>query len=66
MYSLPNIKVKLSQRKDLLATRKAFFDMTISSLKQAADDNMASGDDDSAVEVKAVRESIRSYRRVVG
>ncbi|KAF9090091.1 hypothetical protein BGX29_011681 [Mortierella sp. GBA35] len=54
MYTLPNIKVKLSQSKDLLATRKAFFDMTISSLTQAADDNMASGDDDRAIEVKAV------------
>ncbi|KAG9060859.1 hypothetical protein KI688_007928 [Linnemannia hyalina] len=29
-YTLPNIKVKLSQSQDLLATRKAFFDMAIS------------------------------------
>ncbi|KAI1315470.1 hypothetical protein EDD11_000751 [Mortierella claussenii] len=29
MYTLPIIKVKLSQSQDLLATRKAFFDMAI-------------------------------------
>ncbi|KAF9137683.1 hypothetical protein BG015_002641 [Linnemannia schmuckeri] len=66
MYTLPNIKVKLSQSQDLLATRKAFFDMSISLQTGAADDDMALGDDDRANEVKAVTESIRLYRRVVG
>ncbi|KAG0247836.1 hypothetical protein BG011_000830 [Mortierella polycephala] len=51
MYTLPNIKVKLSQSKDLLATRKAFFDMAISPHTQAADDDMVSGDDDRENEV---------------
>ena len=65
MYTLPNIKVKLSQSQDLPATRKAFFDMAISLQTSAADDDMALGDDARANEVKVVRESIRSYRRVV-
>ncbi|KAF9544602.1 hypothetical protein EC957_011817 [Mortierella hygrophila] len=64
--TLPNIKVKLPQSQDLLATRKAFFDMSISLQTRAADDDMALGDDDRANEVKAVTESIRLYRRVVG
>ncbi|KAF9979919.1 hypothetical protein BGZ75_009072 [Mortierella antarctica] len=46
MYTLPNIKVKLSQSKDLLATRKAFFDKAISLNTQAVDDDMESRDGD--------------------
>ncbi|KAF9313860.1 hypothetical protein BGZ91_006145 [Linnemannia elongata] len=65
VYTLPNIKVKLSQSQDLLATRKVFFDMSFSLSTGAADDDMALEDDDRANELKAVRESIRSYRRVV-
>ncbi|KAG0379043.1 hypothetical protein BGX24_001904 [Mortierella sp. AD032] len=40
MYTLPNIKVKLFQSQDLLATRKAFFNMAISLQTGAADDDM--------------------------
>ncbi|KAG0300830.1 hypothetical protein BGZ98_008840 [Dissophora globulifera] len=54
MYTLPNIKVKLSQSEALLATRKAFFDMAISSHTQAADDDMVSGDDDREYEAEKV------------
>jgi hypothetical protein len=43
MYILPNINVKLSQSRDLLATRKAFFDMATSPHTHATDDDLVSG-----------------------
>ncbi|KAG0369533.1 hypothetical protein BGZ54_009676 [Gamsiella multidivaricata] len=54
MYTLPNIKVKLSQSEALLATRKAFLDMAISSQTQTADADMISGDDDRDYEVEKI------------
>ncbi|KAF9176504.1 hypothetical protein BGZ51_000499 [Haplosporangium sp. Z 767] len=45
MYALPNIKVKLSQSQDLLATRQAFFDRA-----QTFDLDMVSGDDENGAE----------------
>ncbi|GJJ75204.1 hypothetical protein EMPS_07562 [Entomortierella parvispora] len=45
LYTLPSIKVKLSQSHDMLATRKKFFDMTISAPTGATDMDMANGDD---------------------
>ncbi|KAG0296252.1 hypothetical protein BGZ98_001035 [Dissophora globulifera] len=54
MYTLPNIKVKLSQSEALLAMWKAFLDMAISSQTQSANADMISGDDDRDYEVEKI------------
>ncbi|KAG0245373.1 hypothetical protein BG011_002769, partial [Mortierella polycephala] len=46
LYTLPNIKVKLSQSQDLLATRRAFFERAVSLRTEAADGDMVFRDDD--------------------
>ena len=54
LYTLPSIKVKLSQSQDLLATRQAFFDMTISTPTGVTDVDMASGGDGGERDFKIV------------